>query len=279
MPDLHHRPPPTARHRARRALAPAPQAAPVFARTALAQLVGALLCGLPLAALAQGAVLAVEEAGAPAMVLRASPMLQENIPDAARAQMPVFVLGDRISGQPDTQAVIDGNAELRRADTVIRAQHMQYNVAEDLAQARGQVRINRAGDVYEGSALDLYVNAFSGFFTDARYRFLKTDAHGEATRVDFIDQGRSVVHNATYTTCQRSDEASWQPAWILRAKTIHLDKEEEVGTADGAVLEFKGVPILPIPYITFPLSDKRKSGLLPPTIGIDNVNGIEYDQP
>ena len=206
-------------------------------------------------------------------------MLQENIPDATRTQMPVFVFGDQISGQPDIQAVIEGNAELRRADTVIRAQHMQYNVAEDLAQAQGQVRINRAGDVYEGSALELYVNAFSGFFTDARYRFLKTGAHGESTRVDFIDSDRSVVHDATYTTCQRSDEASWQPAWILRAKTIHLDTEEEVGSAQGGVLEFKGVPILPIPYITFPLSDKRKSGLLPPTIGIDNVNGVEYDQP
>jgi lipopolysaccharide assembly outer membrane protein LptD (OstA) len=40
-----------------------------------------------------------------------------------------------------------------------------------------------------------------------------------------------------------------------------------VGVARGAVLEFKGVPILPVPYISFPLSDKRKSGLLPPTMG------------
>ncbi|MDD2713781.1 MAG: LPS-assembly protein LptD [Simplicispira sp.] len=245
----------------------------------MAQLVGALLCGLPLAALAQTSPPAPGTAGAPPAVLRASPMLQETIPDAVRAQMPVFVTGDHITGQPDVQAIIEGNAELRRADTVVRAQRMEYSVPNDLAKANGKVRINRAGDVYEGSALELYVNAFSGFFTDARYQFLKNDAHGEATRVDFIDRDRAVVHNATYTTCQRTDEASWQPAWVLRAKTIHLDKEEEVGTASGAVLQFKGIPILPIPYITFPLSDRRKSGLLPPTIGIDSLNGLEYDQP
>jgi len=52
-----------------------------------------------------------------------------------------------------------------------------------------------------------------------------------------------------------------------------------VGTADGAVLEFKGVPILPIPHISFPLSDKRKSGLLPPTIGLDSRDGVAYSQP
>ena len=38
------------------------------------------------------------------------------------------------------------------------------------------------------------------------------------------------------------------------------------------MLSFKGVPILPIPALSFPLSGKRKSGLLPPTIeyGVDN---------
>ena len=291
MPDLHRRlSAPTVRPRARRPLgrAQATTAVPTTPRTVLAQLAAGLLCGLPLALLAQGAPEAAAPAGAPAMppppasaplALRASPMLREALPSAARAQMPIFVTGDRITGQSDVQTVIEGNAELRRADTVLRANRLEYNVPDDLAKAQGQVRINREGNVYEGTALELYVNAFSGFFTDVNYHLLQNDAHGEASRVDFIDRDRAVVHDATYTTCQRSDEASWKPAWILRAKTIKLDKEEEVGTASGAVLEFQGVPILPVPYITFPLSDKRKSGLLPPTVGLDSLNGIEYDQP
>jgi len=237
-------------------------------------------CGLPLAALAQGA--AAPSAwdtwdGPPA--LRASPLLQEKIPEAARPRLPVFVRGDHISGQTDLNATIEGNAELRRGDTVIRADRLDYDVPEDLAKARGQVRINRAGNVYEGTVLELRVDAFEGFFSDARYRFLATQAHGDATRVDFIDKDRAVVHNATYTTCERGNEESWEPDWVLRAETIRLDNEEEVGTADGAVLEFKGVPILPIPHISFPLSDKRKSGLLPPTIGLDSRDGVAYSQP
>ncbi|MDP2024280.1 MAG: LPS assembly protein LptD, partial [Hydrogenophaga sp.] len=57
------------------------------------------------------------------------------------------------------------------------------------------------------------------------------------------------------------------------------DNEEDVGTAQGALLSFKGVPLLPIPYITFPLSDRRKSGFMPPTLGLDNVNGAEVSVP
>lgn len=235
-------------------------------------------CGLPLAH--------AQDAGAPAAsgwdappALRSSPLLQERIPDAVRSQLPVFVRGDRVSGQTDLNAVIEGNAELRRGDTVIRADRLDYNVPDDLARAQGKVRINRAGNVYEGTALELRVDAFEGFFSDARYRFLANGAHGEATRVDFIDRDRAVVHSATYTTCERGNEASWQPDWVLRAGTIRLDNEEQVGTAEDAVLEFKGVPVLPIPYITFPLSDKRKSGLLPPTIGLDSRDGVAYMQP
>lgn len=250
--------------------------APPCTRTALAQQVAAALCLLPLWAPAQDR----EEAPTTApLVLRASPQLQETIAESVRAQMPTFVSGDHIEGQPDVRAVLEGNAELRRADTVVRAQRMEYTVPEDFLRAQGQVRINRAGNVYEGTLLELRVNAFEGFFDQARYQFLRNAAHGEAARVDFLDRDRAIIHHGTYTTCERSDEASWQPAWMLRADTIHLDMAEEVGRAQGAVLEFQGMPILPLPRISFPLSDKRKSGLLPPTIGINSTNGVEYVQP
>ncbi|MBS0509244.1 MAG: LPS-assembly protein LptD [Proteobacteria bacterium] len=254
--------------------------APVAPRRPLARLAALMLCGAPLAVLAQaGDGDAPPQPDQPAPVLRTSPRLQETLPPEVRPQLPVFVRGDHVTGQPDIRAIIDGNAELRRGDTVIRADHMDYDVAEDRAKASGHVHINRAGNLYDGTLLDLRVDAFNGFFSDARYRFLQTQAHGEAVRVDFIDRDRSVVHDATYTTCQRDNEASWQPDWIIRAKTIHLDRAEDVGQAEDGVLEFKGVPVLPVGNISFPLSERRKSGLLPPTIGLNSVSGVEYSQP
>jgi LPS-assembly protein len=133
--------------------------------------------------------------------------------------------------------------------------------------------------VYEGPLLELKVDAFEGFFSQPSYRFLRNGAYGEAERVDFIDDKRSVIRNASYTTCRRFPGPSWMPAWILRAASLRLDQETETGQAEGAVLSFYGVPILPVPNMSFPLSDTRKSGLLPPTIGIDNVSGVEYTQP
>jgi LPS-assembly protein len=213
------------------------------------------------------------------MALKESHVLQEKLAPATRNALPVFVSGGQITGRTDLDTRIEGGAELRKGDLVIRADRLQYNQPTDEAKALGQVHINRAGNVYEGPALELRVDAFEGFFSQPSYQFLRNRAHGQAERIDFLDDQRAVIHNASFTTCKREPVADWLPDWVLKATRLGIDNEEETGTAEGALLSFKGVPLLPIPYLSFPLSDKRKSGFLPPTVGLDNVNGTEFAQP
>jgi LPS-assembly protein len=241
-----------------------------FALTPVALVAGALFHG--------GAALA-QAADGDSVPLKPSPQLRESIPSAERERLPTFIFGEKITGRPDLETVVEGQAEMRRGTTVIKADRLEYYQPDDQAKARGNVRINRAGDVFEGPQLELKVDAFEGFFLQPSYRFLRNDAYGTADRVDFIDDKRAVIRNATYTTCQRHPGPNWMPDWILRAASIRIDNEEEVGQASGAVLSFMGLPILPVPQLSFPLSEKRKSGLLPPTIGLDNLNGLELTLP
>ncbi|MES7744574.1 LPS assembly protein LptD, partial [Cutibacterium acnes] len=53
----------------------------------------------------------------------------------------------------------------------------------------------------------------------------------------------------------------------------------DTGEAVGGRLEFQGVPLLAAPWISFPLSDARKTGLLPPTFNLDNRSGFETTVP
>ena len=228
---------------------------------------------------AGGACAQVPPGAEPPLQLKSSPMLREEIPPTTRPQTPSFVSGDTLRGTPDLETVVEGHAQLRRGDTVIRADRLEYYAPDDLAKARGNVHINRAGNVFEGPSLVLKVESFEGFFNQPRYRLLRNDAYGDADRVDFIDDKRSIIRNATYTTCQRRPGPSWMPDWILRATSIRIDEEEEVGQAQGATLNFMGVPVLPVPSMSFPLSDKRKSGFLPPTVGVDSLSGIETTVP
>jgi len=239
-----------------------------FAHTPVALVAIALLHG--------GAAHAQAE---PPLVLKPSPMLRQDIPATTRNRLPTFLSGQQVHGSPDVEAVIEGNAQLRRGDTVIYADRLEYIEAEDLAKAQGNVRVNRAGDVFEGPSLQLKVESFEGFFNQPRYRLARNGAYGQAERIDFIDDKRSVVHQGTYTTCRRQPGPDWMPDWILRAASMRIDEEDETGQASGAVLSFMNVPILPVPSLSFPLSDKRKSGLLPPTIGLDSLSGFEVTLP
>ena len=244
-----------------------------------------LRCAMGLAALALAALafsLPAQALGQDdnlSLTLQSSRQLHDSIAPTVRSSLPVFISGDSITGRPDQDVVIQGRAMLRHGDTVIRGDRLEYDQADDIAKASGAVNVNRSGNVYEGSSLELQLDSFEGSFKAARYRFLKNEAHGEADQVDFLDDSRAVIHNASYTTCQRQPGAAWLPDWILRATSLRIDAQEEVGQAEGAVLSFKGVPILPLPSISFPLSDKRKSGFMPPVFGLDNINGIDITLP
>ena len=256
--------------------------ADAVSRLALCAMLGLAAAGpadaqAPADATAPGATGPAPEPSAP-LQLKSSPMLSEETPKAAE-RGPTFVSGERVSGRPDLETVVEGHAELRRGATVMRADRIEYFQPEDLLTSRGNVRINHNGNRFEGPELALRLDRFEGFFTAPRYWFLSNGGNGQAERVDFLDDKHLTAHGARYTTCQRDNEESWKPAWVLTATRVEFDMEQETGLATGALVRFKGVPILGFPKVSFPLSDKRKSGLLPPTFGIDSANGFEVRQP
>jgi len=243
-----------------------------------------VLVGLACAAGALRAQTPVPESGPrqstdDALQLKSSGLLEEQLLPEQTTKTPIFMQGDRMSGRPDLETVVEGNVVMRKAGTVIKADRLEYDQPSDQAKASGNVRINRKGDVFEGPLLELKVESFEGFVEAPRYHFLKNDGQGQADRAEFIDESHTVIHNASYTTCRRKPGPEWLPDWVLRATRISMDTDEDVGIAQDALLSFKGVPLLPIPAISFPLSDKRKSGLLPPTIGVGGDSGLELTLP
>ena len=212
------------------------------------------------------------------LTLRATPLLAEDLPD--NVNPPTVVYGDRITGRTDLETVIEGRAELRQPGRVAFGDKLVYDETTDTATLTDGARVNAEGDRYTATSGQLRLDAMEGFLLQPTYRFLATGAHGASERIDMLDRDRSRVWQGTYTTCERyGDGADWRPDWLLRADRLDLDREDDEGRAYGAVLEFKGVPILPVPTMSFPLGEQRKSGWLPPLIGLDNRSGLNLAVP
>jgi LPS-assembly protein len=206
--------------------------------------------------------------------LRPSPALQPAPRGAAAARLPIILNALTVTGSPDLDAIAEGNAEFRRGNTKISADRLRYEQADDLATATGNVRISRDGNVYTGPELQLKVQRFEGFFLNPSYHFARTGAGGTAKRIDFLDEQRAVATGATYTSCPA--DGSGDPAWLLSTDEVTLDFGTNTGVAKGGVLRFYGVPILAAPSLSFPLSDARKSGWLPPSFGLDSKNSFQF---
>ena len=193
--------------------------------------------------------------------------------EAAR-QLPIILRAREVRGRPDVDASAEGDVEFRRGNTVLRADKLTYEEAEDLARATGHVVIARDGNVFSGPELQLKIERFEGFFRMPTYRFARTGAGGSAKLIEFIDEQRAVATDANYSSCSVYDD-SGEPVWILKARELRIDHETNEGVAKDAVLRFYGVPILASPTLSFPLSEERKSGFLPPSFSIDSSSGFQ----
>ncbi len=185
------------------------------------------------------------------------------------------VEADVIEGVSDLEVTARGNAEINRDDLSIFGDLLRYNRELGRAEGDGGVRLRRGSDRFFGPRL--YYNTFddTGVFETPEY-LLQGDrtARGSAERLEFLGRGRYRMTNATYTTCQPGQED-----WRLEAKELDLDFEGEDGEAVTPRLRFFDTTILASPWATFPLGDRRRSGILTPYYAQTSTRGFEFGLP
>ena len=185
------------------------------------------------------------------------------------------VEADVIEGVGDLEVTARGSAEITRDDISIFGETLRYNRELGLAQGDGGVRMRRGSDRFFGPRLYYSTLDDTGVFENPEY-LLQGDrtARGTAERLEFRGRSRYRLTNATYTTCQPGHED-----WFLEAKELELDFEQEDGEAWSPRLRFFDTTILASPWATFPLSDRRRSGILTPYYAQTSSRGLEFGFP
>lgn len=215
----------------------------------------------------------------PALTLRISPVLDEVVSETQKKEAPTFVQAQQLTVRPDLDVQLQGQASIRRPGLSIRADRLDYDQTQDTVNAQGAVRVSREGSLFEGVRLQLQMDSFVGRFEQPRFELYKSGGYGEAASLEFLDSQRSVVHQVSYTTCRRKPGPEWLPEWVLKATRLTLDNEEASASAEGVQLRFQDVPLVAFPAVSFALTGERKSGLLPPLLGIDTTSGVQVSQP
>lgn len=208
------------------------------------------------------------------------------------------IYGDKIQYDVQNDELkVDGNARIELGESEIKGPALKMRLSESIGEMRdASITMNKQAStaqkeakprndpsVYTQSKL---LNTQTSLTDNPRlyqdsYREPATPigqsiapafnaSRGDAKAVFFEGQDKKRLKSARYTTCEAGVDD-----WYIKASEIELDDYTQSGTAKNAYVEFKGVPLLYTPWMSFSFNNERKSGLLAPIVGQTSRSGFE----
>jgi LPS-assembly protein len=178
------------------------------------------------------------------------------------------ILAERMSQENDNLIKFSGQVELSRSGQRIRADELIIDSLTEQLEASGQIVFEDANFRIQAEALTLNQKTQSARFESTRFELPGQHARGSAEEITKIDASRSQFQNILYTSCDPDDRD-----WHLKAKELNIDQDSGRGTAKNATIYFQEIPFFYLPYIMFPIDDRRMSGMLTPLISYSDTRG------
>ena len=193
--------------------------------------------------------------------------------------LPVYIEADDAEINQPTQAVYQGNVDVRQgnrhlmADSVEVKQSGNHQAPQRFAYIRGGFDYKDNQLNMLGKNADFNLDSHDGHATNADYELVGRQGRGKAEHINLQNDYR-VMKNATFTSCLRGDNA-----WAVDASEIRQYVKEEYAEMWHARFKVHGVPVFYTPYLQLPIGDRRRSGLLIPSGGSSSRDGFWYMQP
>jgi len=206
------------------------------------------------------------------------PLLEDSPFNTVIADNPetiLFELGSfemRLGENPT--ASMTGGVLLRRDDKLAAAEAARYDPVQRALFLEGGVRYEDPRTQIRSTLAEFGYGTGRIRFEGASFSLGSSSGRGAADLLEINENGTLSLGGVEYTTCPPGSED-----WLLQGKSIVLDTQKGVGTAKNMKLRFQNVPILYLPYISFPIGDARKSGVLTPEIGTSGRSGNEIRVP
>ncbi len=170
---------------------------------------------------------------------------------------------------------LQGNVVAKRGQEVFYTDKLDYQRQKQQILSESELTYGRPGLAVRSQSTDYSLLNNEGVFKEVEYYIGNQNANGQADRLQ-VNRDKQIedLTEATYTTCSRTN-----PAWFLKAGDLHLDHKLDIGIAKNVTFRVADIPVMYLPYFSFPLSDSRKTGFLTPKVGSSSSRGFELTTP
>lgn len=181
----------------------------------------------------------------------------------------------KIEGVSDLEVSARGQAEIRHGDAAVFGEFLRYNREFGEIEGEGGVRLQSGVDRFFGPSLYYNLLDDTGTFQGPQFQLQRErPARGTADHIEFAGKGKYKLFNVSFTTCKPG-----QDDWFLQARELDLDYEADEGRADHPRLRFFDTTVFAFPRASFPLENRRRSGLLTPYYSQTSQRGLEFGIP
>jgi len=208
------------------------------------------------------------------------PVVTTGKPPAAReakpaVDQPVTIESDDNNFEFDVNGngKLCGNVEMHQGDRTVKADCLEFNSKDQSAKLQGGVEYSDPVLKVRGNSGN-YSPILGADFEGTQFELPERNARGAARTMNVEPDGKVTLEGVSFTTCPAN-----QVDWQIEFDKLELDTRAGDGVGRGTKVEFKGVPILYTPWLTFPLGPQRKSGFLFPNIGYSSRNGAVFEVP
>ncbi len=189
---------------------------------------------------------------------------------------PVNISANEVTASGTQNLTYSGNVTVSQGDRLIKADEAVYDGDAGTLVTSGNISIHTPQlTISSPASIDSNLKSNVSTFSDATFQLNGSVARGSSKLVTVNNEQKSTeVEDFTFTTCPVGDNS-----WYFKAGSVELDQNDSFGESYHNVLYVKDVPVLYLPYLNFPTTNRRKSGLLYPSVSISSNNGADYEQP
>ena len=167
-----------------------------------------------------------------------------------------------------------GDVQIQQGNRSLRAPIAHLNHQTREGSADGGVLVEQTDVLLAGERAQLNLDSKAVTLQDVNFLLIGPEFRGNATEVRRDETGALTVAHGTFTRCDPGNSN-----WRVQSKSLVIKQDSIFGTARHAVLRVKGVPVFYTPYLSFPVSDERKSGFLFPGLGYSDEDGLDITLP
>ena len=192
-------------------------------------------------------------------------------PSSSPGPPPIEVRAERIDYLQDQEVYeAEGTVVVDQGTLHLTADHITIQALPGVLIAVGHVHLTDPKADLIADRLELNVNTEAGVVTNGQLHIPRTNSFVTGRLLQRFSEDHYRVKEGTFTNCDA--QQGEVPAWRFQFKDLDLEASDNVAFT-GVWLCLLDIPLVPLPTMTYPLSNRR-SGFLIPQASYDSRFGL-----